>query len=332
MKILENHIIKNSLKIKSVSSYYIEIDNLTCFNKLHDFINIKDLPVIILGEGTNIVPPNLFNGIAVKPSFTKIDFKDNFVEVGASVNWDFFANHMINKNLNGFENLSLIPGSVGAAPIQNIGAYGQEVSNLIEEVHCYDYKKNIFIKLTNEQCNFSYRDSLLKNTNLIIYKVVFRINNSNKLNLNYHSIQSYIDDNKIDKDSLNQKLLSNIICKIRNKNLPDPNIIPNAGSFFKNPILKENDIKIDNLSINDLVIWKLDKTYSKIGAARLIDLIKNKLNINENVFIYDKHSLVLITNSKASQNDILDFACQIQDIVFDTFNITLEIEPTVIIN
>jgi len=332
MKIFENHLIQNSLKIKSTSRYYLEIDNLDDFKKLHDFISKKELPVIVLGEGTNIVPPNSFNGITIKPMFNQIDFKDNIVEVGSSVNWHNFVNHMISNNIYGFENLSLIPGSVGASPIQNIGAYGQEVSNLIDEVHCYDYVDNVFIKLTNNQCEFSYRDSSLKNTNLLIYKVIFRTNNADSLNLNYHSIQSYIDDNKINKESLNQKSLSNIICNIRNKNLPDTKIIPNAGSFFKNAILDGNLIKTDNFSIEELVIWKIDKTYSKVGAARLIELIKDKLDSSENVKIYDKHSLVLVTNAKATQNDILDFANHIQDIVFDTFNIILEIEPTVIIN
>ena len=331
MKVLENHAIQNSLKIKSNSRYYIEINDISNFQKLHDFVSNKQLPVIVLGEGTNIVPPNIFNGIVIKPIFNQIILKDDVVEVGSSVNWDLFVNNMIGKGIHGFENLSLIPGSVGAAPIQNIGAYGQEVSNLIKEVHCYDYADNVLKTLTNKDCNFSYRDSSLKNNNLLIYKVVFKTTNSNLLNLNYHSIQRYIVDNKIDKAQLNQKLLSNIICKIRNKNLPDPNIIPNAGSFFKNTILKVNEIKIDKFSLEDLVIWKVDETFSKIGAARLIDLIKDDLAMSDKVFIYKKHSLVLTTNSEATQLNILDFASDIQDLVLKTFNISLEIEPTVII-
>ena len=332
MKIFENYAVKNSLEVKSFSRYCLEIDDLNDFQELHEFISKKNLPVIVLGEGTNIVPPNLFNGISIKPIFNQIDLKDDVVEVGSSVHWHPLVNNMIDKNIHGFENLSLIPGSVGAAPIQNIGAYGQEVSNLIDEVHCYDYVNNVFIKLTNDQCNYSYRNSLLKNTDIVIYKVLFKTSTPNSLNLDYHSIQKYIADNKVDKDELNQKLLSNIVCNIRNQNLPDPNIIPNAGSFFKNPILKEKDIKTEKFSIEDLIIWKIDKVYSKVGAARLIDLIKDQLVIDENVFIFKNHSLVLVTNSRASQENILDFASQIRHIVYDTFKITLEIEPTVITN
>ena len=334
MNIFENHKIENSLQIKSSCRFYVEINNKNEFNDLYVFISNKKLPVFILGEGTNIVPPEYYDGIIVKPLFDNIKYLNeaNIVSVGASINWHFLVKEMVSKNIYGFENLSLIPGTVGAAPIQNIGAYGQEVSNLINKVDCFNYETGKFVTLTKEQCNFSYRDSSLKKGNLIIFNIDFKTDSTNILNLDYKSIQTYIDQNKIDSNSLNLDSVSDIICKIRNSILPNPNKVPNAGSFFKNPIIDKNKIKTDHYSLDKLIIWDIDSMHVKVGAARLIQLIKNDLIKDNNIKIYDKHALVLITNSETSQTNILEYANQIKSKVFEVFNIPLEIEPTIIPN
>ena len=334
MKIFENHNINNSLKIESICKYYFEISDTKDFDKLNDFILNKKLPVFVLGEGTNIIPPKYYKGIVIKPIFNNIHFdKDkNIVSVGASVNWNSLVNKMIKNNIYGFENLSLIPGTVGAAPIQNIGAYGQEVSNLIFKVDCYDYKKRKFISLDNDDCNFLYRNSALKNKSFIIYNIDFITNHKNKININYESIQKYISNNNMDINNINLQSLSNIICNIRNSILPNPDEIPNAGSFFKNPIIKKNEINTKNFKFDELVIWDIDSEYVKVGAARLIQLIKKDLYDDKNIKISEKHSLVLITNSKASQEDIFKYVNQIKSKVLETFNISLEVEPTIITN
>jgi UDP-N-acetylmuramate dehydrogenase len=334
MKIYNNQSLENSLNIKSVSKFFIEINNQDDFNDLYDFIKKENLPVLVIGEGTNIVLPDKFDGITVKPIFDEIniDNNNNTISVGASVNWHKLVLTMIEKNIYGFENLSLIPGSVGAAPIQNIGAYGQEISNLIHEVHCFDYISGNFTKYTNKECKFSYRDSFLKNNNMIIYKVIFKSDNPKLLNLEYQSVQNHINDNDVNVSKLDLHEVSNVICTIRNKNLPDPTNIPNAGSFFKNAIVIKDDIKIDIFGLKDLIIWDIDNKYSKVGSARLIELIKDKLEPNKNVGLHKRHSLVLVTNSNASQDDVLNYAHQVKDVVFETFNIMLEIEPKIIIN
>ena len=334
MNIFENHNIKNSLQIKSSCRFYVEINNKNEFNDLHVFISNKKLPVFILGEGTNIVPPEYYDGIIIKPLFNNIKYlnETNIVSVGASINWHFLVKEMVSKNIYGFENLSLIPGTVGAAPIQNIGAYGQEVSNLINKVDCFNYETGKFVTLTKEQCNFSYRDSSLKKGNLIIFNIDFKTDSINRLNLDYKSIQTYLYQNKIDSNSLNLDSVSDIVCKIRNSILPNPDEVPNAGSFFKNPIIDKNKINTDHFSLDRLIIWDIDSVYVKVGAARLIQLIKNDLINDNNIKIYDKHALVLITNSETSQTNILKYANQIKSKVFEVFNIPLEIEPTIIPN
>ena len=334
MKIYNNFRIDNSLNIKSTSKIFVEINKENHFRDLYNLITNEKLPVLVIGEGTNIVLPDKFDGITVKPIFDEIniDKSNNTISVGASVNWHKLVLTMIEKNIYGFENLSLIPGSVGAAPIQNIGAYGQEISNLIHEVHCFDYISGNFTKYTNKECKFSYRDSFLKNNNMIIYKVIFKSDNPKLLNLEYQSVQNHINDNDVNVSKLDLHEVSNVICTIRNKNLPDPTNIPNAGSFFKNAIVIKDDIKIDIFGLKDLIIWDIDNKYSKVGSARLIELIKDKLEPNKNVGLHKRHSLVLVTNSNASQDDVLNYAHQVKDVVFETFNIMLEIEPKIIIN
>ena len=332
MKILSDHNIQNSLKINSKCRFFIEINDISEFVDLYTFIKDQNLPVLILGEGTNIVSKDYFDGIVVKPKFDNINYDKNksIVSVGSSVNWHSLVKEMLIRNIYGFENLSLIPGSVGACPIQNIGAYGQEVSSLISKVECFDYKKNKFLTLFNSDCDFSYRNSSLKNKPYIIYNIDFITDGPKSLNLEYKSIQNYVRDNNIDSSLISLKQASEIIVNIRNSILPDPNQVPNAGSFFKNPTLKEQDINTSQFNLEELIIWPLDSDMVKVGAARLIQLVKNDLKDYENVSTYSNHALVLVSNGKASQLEILNFANNIKEVVNQTFNIKLDIEPTVI--
>ena len=332
MNILSNHNISNSLKINSKCKFFIEINEVTQFEDLYKFVNEQKLPVLVLGEGTNIVPKDYFEGIVIKPIFKKVQYNtnDSTVSVGSSVNWHSFVKEMINNKIYGFENLSLIPGSVGASPIQNIGAYGQEVSNLIARVDCFDYVKNKFLSLSNSDCNFSYRKSSLKDKPYIIFNIDFITNGFKSLNLEYESIQNYMNDNNINFSSISLNRASEIIVDIRNSILPDPMQVPNVGSFFKNPTINKNEINTSKFNLEDLIIWQYDSDTVKVGAARLIQLVKNDLENFNNVSIYSNHALVLISNGKATQREILSFANNIKDVVNETFNISLDIEPTVI--
>ena len=332
MNILSDHNIANSLRINSKCRYFIEINEISEFKKLYDFINEQKKPIFILGEGTNIVPNDYYDGIVIKPRFNhmKYDKSKCIVSVGSSVNWHYFVEEMVENNIYGFENLSLIPGSVGASPIQNIGAYGQDVSELISKIDCFDYKKNKLISLSNSDCNFSYRNSSLRDKPYIIYNIDFHTNRPKLFNLKYESLQNYIKKNNLNTSKLSLSDTSKIIINIRNSILPDPNSIPNAGSFFKNPTIREEDINTNQFSLDELIIWKRNSNNVKVGAARLIQLIKDDLNNHNNVSIYSEHALILISNGKASQKDILNFANNIKEVVMKTFNISLDIEPTVI--
>ncbi|MFL2722208.1 MAG: UDP-N-acetylmuramate dehydrogenase [Gammaproteobacteria bacterium] len=332
MIISENINISNSLKINSCAKLYIQVNTKDDFVELYKYIKNKNLPYLIVGEGTNIVLPEAFNGIVIALDFNELFFDHDLrtVRAGASVNWHNFVCECIKNDIYGFENLSLIPGSVGAAPIQNIGAYGQEVSKLIKNVYCFDLNKGEFITLDNKSCHFSYRNSVLNNNSLVVYSIDFKSDNNKLLNIEYESIKRYLDANRIDRKTLDLQSVSEIICSIRNSILPDPNIIPNAGSFFKNVIIDKNEINTSEFSIEDLIIWDVEDGMVKVGSARLIELIQNRLPKSNNVTIYSNHSLVLTTNAKASQGDVINYANEIMKTVKDVFNIKLEIEPIVI--
>ena len=332
MNLYKDHKIINSLRINALTRYFVEVNNINEFNELKKLIDQIDLPVLIVGECTNLVLKDNFEGIVVKPMFNRIDYieNENIVRVGAAVKWHDLVNEMVSKNIFGYENLSLIPGSVGAAPIQNIGAYGQEISNLINKVHCYDYTSGKFISLSNKDCKFTYRNSILKNSSYIIYQIDFLTNTKKEFNLSYKSVKKYLDTNNIDQEKLDIKKVSRIISNIRDEILPNPDIVPNVGSFFKNPIVKKDSINTDEFSHKDLILWQIDNFYVKVGAARLIELIKPRLKKYINVSLYENHSLVVVTNSNANQDEVISYSNHIKDNVYRVFNINLEVEPIII--
>jgi UDP-N-acetylmuramate dehydrogenase len=258
MIITESANIINSLGIESKAKYSIEINNEDDFKELQIFLKNNKLPVLFLGEGTNIIPPDLFNGVVIRSFCKNINFRKdiNILTVDSGVNWHELVKFCISNSINGFENLSLIPGSVGAAPIQNIGAYGAEISTLIDSINYFDINTLKLKTIENHECNFEYRNSSLKNNSFFITSINFKTNLANNINYEYKSIKSYIEKNSIDKTSLSISLLSNIVCDIRSSILPDPNQIFNAGSFFKNPIVKKSDISYSFFKSDDLITWE----------------------------------------------------------------------------
>jgi UDP-N-acetylmuramate dehydrogenase len=330
MIIENNSLVNNSLGIRSKCKYLLTLEDENDFDELKYFLINNNEKFYIVGEGTNLVLPDYYDGIIIRAKFNTLteDKVNNILKVGAAYNWTDLVNFCISKNINGFENLIDIPGSVGASPVQNIGAYGVEVASLIESIDCYclnEYKK---INLTNLECNFIYRNSSLKNSNRLIYNINFFANKKTNLSINYQTIKDFIRKNNIDIKTTAE--VASVISQIRSKALPDPNIINNVGSFFKNPIVDINSINFSNYSKDDLIIWNYDEAKVKVGAARLIELIKNKISIHKNVSLFENHSLVLITNGQATQEDVITYASEIKDLVYETFNIKLEIEPNII--
>ena len=322
--------LKNSFDIKSIAKYLVTIESESSLKELSVFLENHDEEVLVLGEGTNVVLPDYFDGVVIKTTLNDLTYmSDDEVAVGSSMNWNSFVRWSLDNNLNGLENLTLIPGSVGAAPIQNIGAYGVEVCDFIKSVRFYDLTNNTIKEFNNSECKFAYRTSIFQSMHIIILSVTLKFV-SKSINIEYISIQNYIDNNKIDKSFLTPKILSSIIEEIRRSKLPDPGIIPNVGSFFKNPVVKKSSINTNFFSYDDLIIWSIDEDQVKVGAARLLELIEDLVPVHSEVELYKDHSLVLINKGNASQQDILNFSDTLKDKVLETFNIQLDIEPIII--
>ncbi|MDG1721444.1 MAG: UDP-N-acetylmuramate dehydrogenase [SAR86 cluster bacterium] len=322
--------IHNSLAIRSIAKYLILIESESCLEELAIFLENHNEKVLVLGEATNVVLPNYFDGIIVKTMLNDTNYiSRNEVITGSSVNWDAFISWTLDNNLHGLENLTLIPGSVGAAPIQNIGAYGIEVCDFIKSVRFFDLTTNSIKEFDNSECKFGYRTSIFQSMHIIILSVTFKFL-SKPVNINYSSIQDYLDTNNIDKSSLTPKDLSSIVKKIRTSKLPNPSVIPNVGSFFKNPVVQKSSINTDCFSYDDLIIWSIDQNQVKVGAARLLELIDDLIPKHSQVELYKDHSLVLINKGNASQEDIINFSQYLQNKVFETFNIQLNVEPLII--
>tara|TARA_B100001027_G_scaffold201781_1_gene162077 strand:+ start:1198 stop:2190 length:993 start_codon:yes stop_codon:yes gene_type:complete len=313
----------NLLKIDSIAKFFIEIIDLEDLKNIQNFTSTKKINFCTLGEGSNVVLPNLLNKVVIKISFNEISIEDNLITVGAGKNWDDFVLWSLDNGYSGLENLSGIPGSIGAAPIQNIGAYGSEVSDFIEEVICFDMESNNLVSFTNEDCNFSYRQSIFQdNDSLIVVKVIF------KLTKDFHPNLEYEDLNSLKAEEISPFIIRKHILKIRRAKISDPKEHPNVGSFFKNPIISLDELEKIKQTLPSIKFYSYIDNKVKISAAFLIESLNLKGFVLNNARVSEKHSLVLENKSKKSE-DILDLASHIQSSVFDNYNINLEIEPQI---
>ena len=328
MKINTQIKIENSLNLRCLTNNLYEIDSENDLLKI-EYQSPDEL--LVIGECTNLVLPPKLNKIILKSKNRIIkNLSSNIYKVGSAVNWNDFVEKIIEDNRCGIENLIGIPGSVGAAPVQNIGAYGVQISDFIESINVFDLQEKSFINLSKEECEFGYRSSIFQKKPYFIIDVVFEFHNIEKLNTEYEGIQYIIESQSKDEKTLSSADLGLIIKELRDSKLPNPRKIPNVGSFFKNPIINEKNISYKNFSRDDLIIWDYDESSVKVGAGRLIELIKGNLKDKTIENLHLNHALVVTNKNNISYEDILDISSDIKDKVFDEFNIHLEIEPTVI--
>ena len=313
----------NLLKIDSTAKFFIEIFDLEDLKNIQNFTSTKKINFCILGEGSNVVLPNLLNKFVIKISFNEISIEDNLITVGAGKNWDDFVLWSLENGYCGLENLSGIPGSIGAAPIQNIGAYGSEVSDFIDEVICFDMESNSFVSFTNNDCKFSYRQSIFQDKDsLIVIKVKF------KLTKDFHPNLEYEDLNFLKAEEISPHIIRKHILKIRKAKISDPKEHPNVGSFFKNPIISLDELEKIKQILPKIKFYSYIDNKVKISAAFLIESLSLKGFVLNNARVSEKHSLVLENKSEKSE-DILDLASHIQASVLENYNINLELEPQI---
>ncbi len=260
-------------------------------------------------------------GIALKDE----DADTVTLEVQAGEIWDDFVRYCVSNNYYGVENLSYIPGTVGATPVQNIGAYGSEVKDCISKVYAVDIYSLENKTFTNQECQFSYRNSIFKQTKkYIITKVEFVLKKHAKLNLEYANLKNILADN------LSISQLRNEIIKIRKNKLPDPQEIPNAGSFFKNPIVELADYELLKRQNPKLVSFKTSDGKMKLAAGQLIEFAGYKGYTNGRVGVHDKQALVLVKHENGTGQNVAELAKEIQTKIFQKFNINLEPEVLIL--
>ena len=313
----------NLLKIDSTAKFFIEIFDLEDLKNIQNFISTTKINFCILGEGSNVVLPNLLNKAVIKISFNKISIEDNLITVGGGKNWDDFVLWSLENGYSGLENLSGIPGSIGAAPIQNIGAYGSEVSEFIEEVICFDMESNSFVGFTNNDCKFSYRKSIFQDKDsLIVVKVKFKLTKDFQPNLEYEDL------NFLKEEEISPFIIRKHVLKIRKAKISDPQKHPNVGSFFKNPIISLDELEKIKLILPSIKFYSYIDNKVKISAAFLIESLNLKGFALNDARVSEKHSLVLENKSEKSE-DILDLASHIQASVLENYKINLEFEPQI---
>ena len=335
MDVKENYSLKkfNSFNIDVVAKEFIQINSIKELIDLQK--NSKNKNKLFIGGGSNILFTNNFEGLVVHINLKGISVKkinENFseIKVMSGENWNELVNWCIENNLGGIENLSLIPGNVGAAPIQNIGAYGVELKDVFISCEVYDLNTEKLNIYNLNDCKFGYRDSIFKkNKNLIVVSVKMKLSSKNhKINSSYGGINDELKKLNIKEPTI--KDISNVVCEIRNKKLPNPNKIGNAGSFFKNPIVNSKKINWLKENFNNIPFYKIDENSYKIPAAWLIETSGFKGKDFGNFGVHKTQPLVLVNYGKASGGDINKLSLSIKEVVNKIFKIELETEVNII--
>ncbi len=338
MKIKENHPLKNynTFGVDARARYFVEIksdDQIIDILKSDDY---NSFPKLILNGGSNILFTRDFDGIVLKINSRGIELiEDNndhvLVKANAGVNWDELVKSCIENEWAGLENLSKIPGNVGAAPIQNIGAYGIEQQDCFFELEAIDLVNRKKMVFTKNACCFGYRDSIFKNAlkgQYIVSSVTYKLSKEPDFNTKYRSIEQEMKNMGVNSVSIHT--ISEAVRSIRSTKLPAPEEIGNAGSFFKNPIVdKSKYYKLINNN-PELTAYPVDKTHFKIAAGCLIDSLGWKGKRRGDAGIWHSQALVLVNYGTATGQQIYELATDIRDSVLDAYNIELEMEVNIV--
>lgn len=338
MKIYNNHSLKehNTFRMDVSCRYYAEVENVDELKQLLSTKVFKPLPKLIIGGGSNVLFTKDYDGLVINQISNRIKIiSENdthaFISAEAGVIWHDLVLFCLNKNLGGIENLSLIPGKVGGAPIQNIGAYGQELSEVflsLQGIFIDDLKETNFSKL---ECDFSYRMSKFKKelkNKFVITEVTSRLNKNPKLVTGYGEIEAELS--KLNKSDLTIKDVSDVVCKIRTSKLPDPVKYGNAGSFFKNPEINSEKFNLIKSTYKDLPGYKVSNNNYKVPAGWLIEKCGFKGVKIGNVGVHEKQALVIVNYGNAKPDEIIELKNKIVSDVNSKFSIELQEEVNII--
>ncbi|MDP3841829.1 MAG: UDP-N-acetylmuramate dehydrogenase [Oxalobacteraceae bacterium] len=323
----------NTFGVEARAHAYAEVTSTAVLASIRNDHMLSALPRLVLGGGSNIVLTRDFPGLVMHMDMKGIDVvaeNDDFtlVRAAAGENWHQFVLWTLDHALGGLENLSLIPGSVGAAPIQNIGAYGVEAKDYVHALRAYDFGTGAITTLNNADCRFGYRDSIFKQGlqgRGIVLDVTFALPKRWQANVGYEDVARKLEENGVSAPCARD--ISEAVIAIRTAKLPDPAIIGNAGSFFKNPIVTTQQRDALCSAFPRLVSYRQSESEYKLAAGWLIDQCGWKGRTHGSVGVYEKQALVLVNLGGATGADIVHLANTIQADVLDRFGVQLESEP-----
>lgn len=337
MKLQENISLKpyHSFACEETTAFFIKVQTKEVLLEAINWANENKMPFLILGAGTNILFTKHYNGLVIKLELTGIQkiqetASDIILQVGAGENWSHFVSYCVQKSWGGLENLSLIPGTVGAAPIQNISAYGVEVCEHILNIQAFDTIENNWTTIAKDNCAFGYRDSIFKQdpTRYIVTAVQFILSKQPRLRTEYGAIKSVLHERGIHNPSVES--IASAVAYLRSNKLPDPKKLGNAGSFFKNPTISTVEYERLILQFPTLMAYPIDDHNYKIAAGWLIEACGWKGVVKDNVGCYKDQVLVIVNYGANSGKVILEFSEAIEQSVQNKFGIFLEREVSIL--
>jgi UDP-N-acetylmuramate dehydrogenase len=337
MKIEQNHSLQpyNSFGIEISSRYFSSFSSIESLEEIIAHQQKSSDPLLVLGGGSNILFTKNFDGWVIKNDLKGIEVinRDNnfiYVKAMAGENWHQLVLHCVENGYAGMENLSLIPGNVGASPMQNIGAYGVELKDVFYELEAYHIADKKIVRFNNKDCAFGYRESVFKRAlknQYIILSVTYQLRKEPVYNTSYGAIEQELAAMKI--STLSIKAISDAVINIRSSKLPDPKKIGNAGSFFKNPVIPTKQFDLLKKSFPELPGYTNNEDV-KLPAGWLIERAGWKGFRNGDAGCYDKQALVLVNYGKASGAEIYELSSKIIHSVQEKFGINLEREVNII--
>lgn len=326
----------NTFGIDVKAKLFARFDNVQELQELLQMPELKEEPKLILGGGSNLLFTKDFDGVVLQNNIKGIevlreDDAQVFVKAGSGEVWHEFVLFALEHNLAGVENLSLIPGTVGAAPLQNIGAYGVELKDVFYELEAVEMKTGKLHTFSNEACRFGYRESVFKNDlkgQFIVTSVTFRLHKKHTVNTSYGAISSTLQELNITEPTIQD--VSAAVCSIRQSKLPDPKEIGNAGSFFKNPEIPIALFDILKEQYPDMPAYPVSETTVKVPAGWLIEQCGWKGKVIDNYGVHKKQALVLVNYGGASGDKLKQLAFDIIHSVQEKFGISLHPEVNIL--
>lgn len=294
----------------------------------------ENLPIFVLGGGSNVITHDeVFEGIVLLnkiKGFEVISETDETtdVKIGAGEVWDEVVEKAIGLRLQGIEAMSGIPGTAGAAPVQNVGAYGQEIADTLISLEAYDSKTDTIVTISADECDFSYRNSIFRDKEkgrYCILNITLQLNKAEPKPPYYASLQKYIDENDIRE--VNLSVIRVAVLNIRSEKLPDPAELPSAGSFFKNALVEKWKLEELQKEYSDIPNYAMSDGRYKIPTGWLIDKAGLRGYRSHGMRVYEKNALVLVNDSATGYDDLAAIREEIVQIVFDKFGIKIEQEP-----